>query len=381
MRIKWPAMQGPLEHFQEKLDSGFPSENATMQNRAQTVHKQTASAWHHREMAQWAIDGSSGLRSQSLALMLAGLAAGTAAAQTYPVRPIRMVVGFSPGGPADVMARLIGQRMAISLGQPIVVENRAGAGGTIAARFVAELEPDGYTLLLGNTSTLVISPLMYKNVGYDALKAFAPIARLGTTSDILVTNPGFPAKTLGELIAYAKANPGKLNYSTPGIGTPPHLIGEMLKQRAGVEIVHVPYKSGGQSIQAVVAGEVQFTFENPAVALPLVQAGVVRALAVTSEARHPQAPDVPTLIEGGLPDFVSVSFTGVVGRAGIPAAIVAKLNAVINESLKNPDVAATLAKLAVDVKNETPAAFAAFLSEQMTTMTPVIKAAGLLGVQ
>jgi tripartite-type tricarboxylate transporter receptor subunit TctC len=315
------------------------------------------------------------------ALIIVDLGAGTASAQTYPVRPIRMVVGFSPGGPADVMARLIGQRMAIALGQPIVVENRAGAGGTIAARFVAESEPDGYTLLLGNTSTLVISPLMYKNVGYDALKAFAPIARLGTTSDILVTNPGFPAKSLGELIAYAKANPGKLNYSTPGIGTPPHLIGEMLKQRAGVEIVHVPYKSGGQSIQSVVAGEVQFTFENPAVALPLVQGGVVRALAVTSEARHPQAPDVPTLIEGGLPDFVSVSFTGVVGRAGIPAAIVARLNAVINESLKNPDVAATLAKLAVDVKNETPAAFAAFLSEEMTTMAPVIKAAGLLGVQ
>src|SRR6202163_3368966 len=204
-----------------------------------------------------------------LTLMIAGLTAEPASAQTYPVRPIRMVVGFSPGGPADVMARLIGQRMAISLGQPIVVENRAGAGGTIAARVVADSEPDGYTLLLGNTSTLIISPLMYKNVGYDAGKAFAPIARLGTTSDILVVNPKFPAKTLGELIAYAKANPGKLNYSTPGIGTPPHLIGEMLKLRAGVEIVHVPYKSGGQSIQAVIAAEVQFAVENPAVALPL----------------------------------------------------------------------------------------------------------------
>jgi tripartite-type tricarboxylate transporter receptor subunit TctC len=322
----------------------------------------------------------------ALAALVAGLGADilspdTAAAQTYPTRPIRMVVGFSPGGPADVMARLIGQRMAMTLGQPIVVENRAGAGGTIAARFVAESEPDGYTLLLGNTSTLTISPLMYRNVGYDALKAFAPIARLGTTSDILVTNPRFPAQSLPELIAYAKANPGKLNFSTPGIGTPPHLIGEMLKLRAGIDIVHVPYKSGGQSIQAVVAGEVQFTFENPAVALPLVQGGVVRALAVTSEARHPQAPDVPTMVEGGLPGFVSVSFTGVVGRAGIPANIVGRLNAVINESLKSPDVAATLAKLAVDVKNETPAEFANFLSEEMTTMTPVIKAAGLLSVE
>jgi tripartite-type tricarboxylate transporter receptor subunit TctC len=316
-----------------------------------------------------------------IGLPIAGLTADPTLAQTYPSRPIRMLVGFSPGGPADVMARLIGQRLYASLGQPIVVENRPGAGGTIAARAVADSEPDGYTLLLGNTSTLVISPLMYKNVGYDALKAFAPIARLGTTSDILVTNPNFSAKSLGELIAYAKANPGKLNYSTPGIGTPPHLIAEMLKLRAGIEIVHVPYKSGGQSIQAVIAGEVQLTFENPAVALPLVQAGVVRALAVTSEARHPQAPDVPTLIEGGLPDFVSVSFTGVVARAGIPAAIVGKLNAAINESLRSPDVAATLTKLAVDVKTETPDAFATFLAREMTTTAPVIKAAGLLGVE
>src|SRR5579871_460594 len=270
------------------------------------------------------------------ALALACLAAAMAAAQTYPVRPNRMLIGFAPGGPADVMARLIGPRMYMALGQPVVVENRPGAGGTLAARLTAQSEPDGYTLLLGNTSTLVISPLMYKNVGYDALQAFAPIAWLGTTSDVLVVNPKFPAKSVRELIAYAKANPGKLNFSTPGIGTPPHLIGEMLRLRAGIDIVHVPYKGGGQSIQAVIAGEVQFTFENPAVALPLVRAGSVRALAVTSPARDPQAPDVPTLIESGLPDFVSESFTGVVGPAGIPASIVARLNSVINESLKSP---------------------------------------------
>ena len=304
-----------------------------------------------------------------------------AAAQTYPARPIRMLVGFAPGGPADVMARLIGQRMNALLGQPIVVENRPGAGGTIAARAVAESEPDGYTLLLGNTSTLVISPLMRKDVGYDPLKAFAPIALLGTTSDILVVNPKFPARSLGELIAYAKANPGKLNYSTPGIGTPPHLIAEMLKLRAGIDIVHVPYKSGGLSIQAVIAGEVQLTFENPAVALPLVQGGVVRALAVTSATRDPQAADVPTLIEGGLPDFVSESFTGVVGRAGIPGSIVARLNTVINESTKSPEVASTLSKLAVNARNEPPEKFAAFLAEELAKTAPVVKSAGLFGVE
>ena len=253
-----------------------------------------------------------------------------AQAQTYPSRPIHMVVGFAPGGPADVMARLIGQHMHDKLGQPIIVDNKAGAGGTIAARVVADAEPDGYTLLLGNTSTLVISPLMYKNVGYDARKAFAPVARLGTTADVLVVNPKFPAKTVAELIAYAKANPGKLNFSSPGIGTPPHLIGEMLKLRAGIDIVHVPYKSGGESIQSVMGGQVQFTFENPAVALPLVQAGSMRALAMTSAARDAQAPDVPTLIESGLPDFVVKSFTGVVAPAAIPAPVVARLNAVID---------------------------------------------------
>jgi tripartite-type tricarboxylate transporter receptor subunit TctC len=322
-----------------------------------------------------------GVAAFALALFAILFAGGQAEAQTYPVRPIRIVVGFAPGGPADVMARLIGQRMYALLGQPIVVENRPGAGGTLAARFVADSEPDGYTLLLGNTSTLVIGPLMYKNVGYDALKAFAPIAWLGTTSDILVTNPKFPMKSVGELIAYAKANPGKLNYSSPGIGTPPHLIGEMLKERTGIDIVHVPYKSGGQSIQAAIAGEVQFTFENPAVALPLVRAGTVRALAVTSEQRDPQAPDVPTLIESGLPDFVSVSFTGVVGRAGIPGAIVGKLNGAINESLKSPDVAATLVKLAVDAKPQSPEKFGAFLAAEISKTAPVVKAAGLLGVE
>jgi tripartite-type tricarboxylate transporter receptor subunit TctC len=316
-----------------------------------------------------------------VALTLFVMAAEGAAAQTYPVRPIRMLVGFAPGGPADVMARLIGQRLYATLGQPIVIENRPGAGGTLAARLVAESEPDGYTLLLGNTSTLVVGPLMYKNVGYDALKAFAPIAWLGTTSDILVVNPKSPLKSVTDLVAYAKANPGKLNYSTPGIGTPPHLIGEMLKLRAGIDIVHVPYKGGGPSIQAVIAREVDFTFENPQVALPLVRAGTVRALAATSAERDPQASDVPTLIESGLPGFVSESFTGVVGPAGIPGNIVTRLNTAINESLRSPQVAATLAKLAVDAKEEPPEKFGAFLAAELANMAPVVKAAGLLGVQ
>ena len=260
-----------------------------------------------------------------------------ASAQTYPTKPIRIVVGFAPGGPADVMARLIGQRMASILGQSVVVDNRPGAGGTIGARAVAESDPDGYTLLLGNTSTLVISPLIYKNVGYDPVKGFAPIALLGTTSNLLIVNPALPVKSVQELIALARAQPGKLNYSSAGIGTPPHLIGEMFKQRLALDVVHVPYKGGGPSVQAVVAGETQFSFENPASSLPLVQAGNVRALAVTSDTRSAQTPDLPTMIEAGVPDFTSVSFTAVVAPAGTPAAIVNKLNAAINESLKSPE--------------------------------------------
>jgi tripartite-type tricarboxylate transporter receptor subunit TctC len=315
-------------------------------------------------------------------VLAAGLTAGSAMAQTYPSKPIRILVGFAPGGPADVMARLLAPHMSIALGQPVVVDNRPGAGGTIAARAAAEAEPDGHTLLLGNTSTLVISPLIYRNIGYDPLKAFAPVARLGTTSNLLVANPSFAdkfASSLPALVAYAKANPGKLNYSSAGIGTPPHLIGEMFKYRAGISVVHVPYKGGGPSIQAVIAGEVEFTFENPAVSLPLAQAKTVRALAVTSDTRSAQAPDLPTMIESGLPDFASVSFTGVVAPAGTPAPIVTRLNAVINDTLQAPDIAATLAKLSVDAKRETAGDFTAFLVKELERLAPVLKVAGIVG--
>jgi tripartite-type tricarboxylate transporter receptor subunit TctC len=302
---------------------------------------------------------------------------GPAWAQTFPGKPIRIVVGFAPGGPADVMARLVGQRMAAILGQSVVIDNRPGAGGTIGARAVAESDADGYTLLLGNTSTLVISPLTYKNVNYDAVKGFAPIALLGITSNLLIVNPALPATSVKELIALARARPGKLNYSSAGIGTPPHLIGEMFKQRLGLDVVHVPYKGGGPSVQAVVAGETQFSFENPASSLPLVQAGNVRALASTSDGRGAQTPDLPTMIEAGVPDFTSVSFTAVVAPAGTPSAIVGKLNAAINESLKSPEVAGTLVKLGVDAKITSPEEFAAFLAREREKWTTVVKTAGV----
>jgi tripartite-type tricarboxylate transporter receptor subunit TctC len=307
----------------------------------------------------------------------AGVPTGTAWAQSFPNKPIKIVVGFAPGGPADVMARLIGQRMAAILGQSIVVDNRPGAGGTIGARAVAESDADGYTLLLGNTSTLVISPLIYKNVNYDPVKGFAPIAALGTTSNLLIVNPALPVTSVKELVALARRSPGKLNYSSAGIGTPPHLIGEMFKQRLNLDVVHVPYKGGGPSVAAVVAGETQYSFENPASSLPLVQGGQVRALASTSETRSPQTPELPTMIEAGVPDFTSVSFTAVVAPAGTPAAIVGKLNAAINESLTSPEVASTLVRLNVDAKVSSPQEFAAFLAREREKWSAVVKTASV----
>src|SRR4030081_636095 len=232
---------------------------------------------------------------------------GHARAQAYPTKPIKLIVPLAPGGPADVMARIGTQRMSPILAQAFVLENRPGAGGTIGARAAAQAEPDGYTLLMANTSTLVIAPAVYKSVDYDPEKNFAPIAAFGTTSNLLVVHPLVPAKTVGELVALAKAKPGTIIYSSPGLGTPPHLIGEMLKLRTGIDIVHVPYKGGGQAVSDVVAGQVQMTFENPSVSLPLVRGGQIRALARTGEQRNPEAAQIPTTIEAGGAGFPAVS--------------------------------------------------------------------------
>jgi tripartite-type tricarboxylate transporter receptor subunit TctC len=307
--------------------------------------------------------------------LTAGLGlASDAAAQTYPVKPIRLVVPFAPGGPADVIGRIIAQQLNVILGQSLVIENRGGAGGTIGARFAAMADPDGYTLMFANTSTLSINPAVYRRLDYDPAKAFTPVALIGTTSNILVVKEALAVGSIAELIAYGKANPGRLSYSTPGVGTPPHMIGEMFKQRTGLDITHVPYKGGGSAIQDVVSGQVSLTFENPAVSLPLALAGQVRPLAVTSAVRNPRIPDVPALSET-IPGFVSVSFTGIVAPAEVSGAIVAKLNSAINESLKAPQVQATLDQLSVDLKPGTPEQFGAFLVSEREKWLAVAQAA------
>src|SRR6202166_2444198 len=237
---------------------------------------------------------------------------GQGLAEVYPDRPVKIIVPTPPGGPVDVIARITANYLQTALGKGMVVENRAGAGNTIGSKDAAEATPDGYTLLYSAASGLIIAPLLHPNTGYDPLKSFDPIALVASSSNVLAVNPSVPAKTVQELVAYAKANPGKVNFSSGGIGVLPHLIGEMFKARAGIDIVHVPYKGGGPSINDVVAGNVQMTFEGTSVLLPLIQAGRLRALAVTPPKRIPQLPDVPTIVESGFPNFVSTSCSGLV---------------------------------------------------------------------
>ncbi len=318
------------------------------------------------------------MRFAAVLACLASVAASTvSSAQDYPARPIKLIVPYSAGGPADVVARVISQRLGVVLGQTVIVENRGGAGGSIGGRVVATADPDGYTLLFGATGPLVISPIVFKLPDYDPTKSLVPVALVGTTSNILVVNPALPVHSVKELVAYAKANPGKLSFSSPGVGTPPHMIGELLKLKAGIDMVHVPYKGGGNATQDVIGGQVQLTFENPAVSLPLARSGTVRALAVTSSARSPQSPELPTMIEAGVPNFVSVSFTGIVAPSGTPEAIIRKLNAAVNESLKDAAVQSVLGKLAVDIHGGSPEEFGAYLTQEREKWSEVARAANL----
>jgi tripartite-type tricarboxylate transporter receptor subunit TctC len=313
----------------------------------------------------------------ALALLTVFFTRDSAVAETYPVRPIKLVAAFAPGGPADVMARLIAAGISPILGQNVFVENRPGAGGTLGAREVAESTPDGYTLLLANTANIVISPLLIKDVGYDPAKALAPVANLGTTPNILIANNGLGLKSVQEVIDYARKNPGKLNFSSAGIGTPLHLIGEMFKQRLGLDLVHVPYKSGGQATQAVMTGEVQFSFDSAQPAIPAIENGSVQGLAVTSDKRIPQLPNLPTMIEAGVPDFVSVSFTGIAAPAGTPSDIVQKLNAAINQALQSDQVKPVLNRLAVEAQMGSADEFAAFLNKEREQWSAVVKRADI----
>ena len=298
-------------------------------------------------------------------------------AQTYPDRLIKVVVPFPAGGPIDLTARLLVQRLAPMLGQTVIIENRGGAGGALGTKAAAGADPDGYTLLFGNASAMVVGPAVYRFRDYDTLKQFTPVAKVTEGYEVLVVAPGFPANNVAELVAYAKAHPGKLNFGSMGYGNLTHLVAELFKLRTGTDFVHVPYKGSPEAVAGILAGEVHILFGEVAGLLPLVREGKIRALGVSSIARNALAPELPTMIEGGLPEFVALTFTGVVAPAGTPAAVVNKLNAAINESLKAHDLVAALGKLGAEVRPGSPEEFGAFLAKERDKWVDVVTRTGI----
>ena len=296
------------------------------------------------------------------------------AQQTYPNRPIKLIVPFPPGGPIDTMARLVAEQLTASVGQ-VVVENRPGGGSTIGTKFVAGADPDGYTLLFGSSGSLAVAPALYSSLDVDPRKVFAPIATVALLPHVFVVNLDVPARTIAEFVAYAKASPGKLNFGA-GLGTPPHLLSTLFKAEAGIDVVYIPYNGSAQSITDLLGGRTQFTIDGLVTLFPLIKGGKVRALAVARAERWPELPDVPTLVESGYPDFVVDAWTGVVAPAGTPPAIIEKLNTAINTGLKTPAAQASLAKFSAIANLGTPQDFEKFLASQMIKWGGIVKLAG-----
>jgi len=314
-----------------------------------------------------------------LAALIVAVVAGAleACAQNYPERLIRIVVPFTAGGPVDVVARLVAQHMARSFKQNVIVENRVGGGGVIGAKAVANAEPDGYTLLFGNVSTLAVLPAVTRNRDYDPAKNFVAVAKVSDSPELLIVDPAFPARTVGELVAQAKANPGKFNYGSSGYGNATHLVAEWFKAKTATDIVHVPYKGLSDTVTGLLGHQVIMAFGAIEGALPLVADGRLRALAVTSERRFPLTPDLPTMIESGVDGFVVTSFEGVVAPAGTPPAIVARLNAAINEAVASADIKARFTALGLEPSTGSPQEFARFFAAETRKWAGVVVTAGI----
>jgi len=305
------------------------------------------------------------------------LAAADAQAQAYPKQPIRLVLPFAAGGLADVIGRLTAQKMGEALSQAVVVENVAGAGGTLAGAQVAHAAPDGYTLLHANASTLTITPSLYKNLGYDPEKSFVPIGPVAQFSFVMGASNALPANNLKELIAYARANPGKLNYASPGFGTTPHLAAEMLKKAAGINLVHVPYKGAGQAAQALMAGDVQIFFDAPALLVPLVQSGKIKALAVTSPQRIRELPQVATAAESGVKEIEFSTWTVWVAPTGTPPEVVNTLRATLTRVMNSAEMREALAARGFDNFNATPEQISQLIRTDTPRWAEIIRGAGI----
>ncbi len=309
------------------------------------------------------------------AIALASLAT-VAQAQAWPSKPIKWVVPFAPGGTTDILARTVGEKLALALGQPVIIENKPGAGGGVGAEYTAKAAPDGYTIMGGTISTHAINASLYKDLPYDPVKDFVAITLIARVPNMLVVNTAVPAKDVKELIALLKANPNKYSFASSGNGTSQHLSGELFKSMSGTEMQHIPYKGSPPALQDVMGGQVTMTFDNITTAWTLAKAGKLRALAVTTAKRSSIAPDVPTLAESGLPGFEVGSWQGVFAPAGTPPAIVKRLNAEIVKALNLPDVREKLGGLGAEIVADSPEEFSALVKAEVVKWADVVKKSG-----
>jgi tripartite-type tricarboxylate transporter receptor subunit TctC len=312
-----------------------------------------------------------------LAAALAAAFAAPSSAQPYPSKPLRWVVPFPPGGSADILGRMVGQELAKPLGQSVVIENRPGASAIVGAEYVARAAADGYTLLQGNVGQLTVHPSLYSRLPYDPLRDFAPITVLARVTSVLVVTPSLPVKDVAELVALAKRRPGQLNFTASGAGTTTHLTGELLKQRAGIDMVFINYKGGAPALADVMAGFVEVMVEGLPSALQFIKAGKLKALAVTSKTRSPVLPEVPTLDASGYPGFDMVSWQGLLAPAGTPPAAVERLNAEVVKVLKQPEIRDKIAGLGAEAVGNSPAEFARYLREETEKWGKVVRTAGI----
>jgi tripartite-type tricarboxylate transporter receptor subunit TctC len=320
--------------------------------------------------------GLSRTRTTCVALLVAAacLAAPAANAQAWPAKPVRIIVPFAPGGTSDSLGRVVAQKLSESLKQTFIVENRGGAGGVIGSEIVARAPPDGYTLVVSGIASHVIAPALPGGVPFDPIKDFTHIALFGGPPAVLVVNPSVPAKDLKEFVAFAKAKPNALAYASPGNGTNGHLVAEMFKRLAGLEMAHVPYKGAGPAIGDLIAGHVSVASTTLTTVGPQIHAGKARALAVSGERRVPEYPDVPTYREQGYPELVSTVWFSLSGPAGMPPEIVAKLNAEVRRALKSPDVQERLRLEGIETGDLDPAAFTAFVEAELARWSPLVRA-------
>ena len=318
-------------------------------------------------------------RTLTLAMLATGalaLAPLAAQAQAFPSKSLTMIVPFSPGGTTDILARVVGAFMAKDLGQPVIIDNRPGAGGNIGAQMVARAAPDGYTILMGTVGTHAINQSLYKKMPFDPIKDFAPITRVALVPNLLVANPSQPFKTVKELIAYAKANPGKVTFASSGSGTSIHLSGEMFQQMAGVEMQHIPYKGSAPALTDLLGGQTAIMFDNMPSVIGHVRAGKLRPIAVTTPTRSPALPDVPTIAESGVPNYSATSWFGILAPAATPAPVIARLNASILKALADPEVKKKLAEQGAEPHGEKPEQFAEFIRSETAKWGQTVKVSG-----